>query len=80
MPPRIARLAGIGAFAAIPFFVAIFALVAYAAIPRRTGGIDDIEAAVTWISVGLSVLSLVGLHVVVGRGLLDLSRGRRRGI
>ena len=78
MPPRIAKLAALGAFGAVLLFVAIFALIAYAAMPRRTGGIDGIEATVTWISVGLVVLALIGVHVVVGRGLLDVSRGGSR--
>jgi hypothetical protein len=80
MPPRIAKLVGLGAFGAILFFVALFALIAYGAIPRSTGGIDRIEAAVTWISVGLAVLALIAVHVVVGRGLMDRARGRRRSI
>ena len=80
MPPRIAKLAAFGAFGAVLLFVAIFALIAYAAMPRRGGGIDIVQATVTWISVGLAVLALIGVHVVVGRGLLELSRGERRGL
>ena len=80
MPPRIAKLIGLSAFAAILLFVAIFALIAWAAVPTRTGGIDGIEATVTWISVGLAVLAIVGVHVLVGRGLLAFGRGERRGL
>lgn len=80
MPPRIAKLIAFGAFGAILLFVAIFALIAWAAIPRRTGGIDGIEATVTWISVGLAILAVVGVHVLVGRGLLAFARGVRRGL
>ena len=78
MPPRIARLIGLGAFGAILLFVAIYALVVYASVPRSTGGIDSIEAIVTWIAVGLVVLGVIGVHVVVGRGLVDYGRGVRR--
>ncbi|HEY2855621.1 MAG TPA: hypothetical protein VGJ18_22455 [Gemmatimonadaceae bacterium] len=78
MPPRIAKLAAFGAFGAVLLFIAIFALIAYAAMPRHTGGIDVVQATVTWISVGLVVLALIAVHVVVGRGLLELSRGERR--
>jgi len=80
MPPRIAKLIGLSAFAAILLFVAIFALVAWAVVPRQTGGIDGIEATVTWISVGLATLAIVGVHVLVGRGLLAFARGERRGL
>lgn len=80
MPPRIAKLIAFGAFGAILLFVAIFALIAWAAIPNRTGGIDGIEATVTFISVGLAILAVIGVHVLVGRGLLDFARGVRRGL
>jgi hypothetical protein len=80
MPPRIAKLIGYGAFAAILLFVAIFALIAYAARPTRTGGIDMVEAEVTWISVGLVILALIGVHVLIGRGLVAFGRGVRRSI
>jgi hypothetical protein len=78
MPPRIARLIGYGAFGAILLFVAIYLLIAYVAKPSRTGGIDSVNAVVTWIAVGLAVLALIGVHVVIGRGLLAYSRGLRR--
>ena len=80
MPPRIAKLIGLSAFAAILLFVAIFALIAWAAIPTRTGGIDGIEATVTWISVGLAVVGIVGVHILIGRGLLAFARRERRGL
>jgi hypothetical protein len=80
MPPRIAILIGYSAFAAILFFGALFGLILYAAIPRSTGGIDAIEAVVTWISVGLTALAVIGVHVLVGRGLLAFGRGIRRPI
>lgn len=78
MPPRIAKLVALGAFGAVALFVFIFVVIAIAATPRRTGGIDITQAVVTWISVGIAVLGLIGLHIVLARGLLDYSRGRRR--
>lgn len=80
MPPRIARLIALGAFGAILLFVAIFALIAWKAVPSQTGGIDGTQAAVTWISVGLAILAVAAVHVVVGRGLLAFARGARRGL
>lgn len=80
MPPRIAKLIAFGAFGAILLFVAIFALIAWAAIPTKTGGIDGIESTVTFISVGLAILAVIGVHVLVGRGLLAFARGVRRGL
>ena len=78
MAPRYAKLAGLGAFGAIAMFVALYALIAFASMPRDTGGIDRIHAVVTWISVGLVILALAALHVVLGRQLLDLSKSDRR--
>lgn len=78
MPPRIARLIGFGALGAIALFLAIYALVVYASVPRSTGGIDRTTAVLTWIAVGLVVLALIGVHVVIGRGLIAFSRGIRR--
>lgn len=78
MSPRIARLIGFGALGAIILFVAIYALVVYASVPRSTGGIDRTTAALTWIAVGLVVLALIGVHVVIGRGLIAFGRGVRR--
>jgi hypothetical protein len=80
MPPRIAKLAAYGAFGAVGLFVAIFALVAYAATPRAGGGIDGTQAAVAYISVGLAVLALIGVHVVVARELFAVARGTRHGL
>ena len=80
MPPRIATLIGYGAFAATLLFAAVFALIAWASAPRATGGIDGIEATVTWISVGLTVLALIAVHVIIGRELVAFGRGTRRTI
>ena len=78
MPPRTAKLAAVGAFGAVGLFVLIYAVIAVAAAPRRTGGIDWTEAMVTWISVGLAVLALIAVHVVLARGLFAIARGVRR--
>jgi len=77
MPPQLAKLAGLGALGAVGFFVALFALIAYASIPRTTGGIDRTTAAVTWISIGVVVLLVGAFHVVIARRLFDLGRGIR---
>ena len=78
MPPRLAKLAGLGAFGAIALFVALFALIAYVSFPRDGGGIDSTLAAVTWISIGVVIVAMAALHIVLGRQLLDLSKDRDR--
>jgi hypothetical protein len=75
METRIARLAGLGAFGACAGLVALFLLIAYAARPTPTGGINMATAAVTWISLGGLFAALIGVHVLIGKRLLLLSRG-----
>ncbi|HSQ29910.1 MAG TPA: hypothetical protein VLN49_08680 [Gemmatimonadaceae bacterium] len=75
MPPKIARLAGFGAFAACVGFVALFALVAFASRRTVTGGMMPALSVVTWISVGLVVIALIAVHIAIGRQLLYIGSG-----
>jgi hypothetical protein len=75
MPPKIARLAGLGDFGACVAFIALFAYVAYISRHTSTGGMMPALSIVTWISVGLVMLALVGAHVVFGRQLLYIGKG-----
>jgi hypothetical protein len=78
MPPKFAKLAGLGALGAIALFVALYALIIKITVPGRSSGIDATQSVVTWIAVGLVILALAGLHVVIGRQLLDIGKGRDR--
>jgi hypothetical protein len=80
MPPKIARLAGLGAFSACAAFVALYAFVSFLSRHTPTGGMMPALSAVTWISLGLVVLALIGLHVALGKQLLALADGRPREI
>jgi hypothetical protein len=75
MPPKIARLAGLGAFGACAGFVALFALVAWLSRHTPRGGMMPTLAVVTWISLGLVVLALIAVHVYLGKQLLSAARG-----
>jgi hypothetical protein len=75
MPPKYARLAGLGAFGACAGLLALYLLVAFAARPTLRGGIDSVNAAVTWIALGGLFLTLILAHVVIGRQLLRLAKG-----
>jgi hypothetical protein len=78
MPPKIARLAGLGAFAACAGFALLYLLLVYLTRPTARGGIDSINAVVTWIALGGVFAALIGAHVLVGRRLLELARGAPR--
>ena len=75
MPPKIARFAGLGAFGACAAFVALFALLAYVSRHTATGGMTTALAVVTWISLGLVFASLIAVHIMIGRRLLELAQG-----
>jgi hypothetical protein len=78
MPPKIARLAGLGAFAACAVLALLYVLMLYVTRPTARGGIDPVNATVTWIALGGVFAALIGAHVVFGRRLLEVARGVRR--
>ena len=75
MPPKVARLAGLGAFAACAVFVALFLLIAFVSRHTSTGGMMPVLSVVTWISVGLVIIALIAVHIALGKQLLYLGRG-----
>ena len=78
MPPKIARLAALGAYGACAAFVALFAYVAFLSAPSPTGGIMIGLSVVTWISLALVVLALIGAHIALAKQLQALADGRPR--
>lgn len=75
MPPKIARLAGLGAFSACVAFAALFAFVVYISRDTPTGGMMPALSWVSWISIGLVVLALIAVHIVIAKQLLYIGRG-----
>ena len=75
MPPKIARLAGLGALGACAGLLALYLLLVFVARPTRTGGIDGVNAAVAWIALGGVFFFLIVVHVVLGKQLRLLARG-----
>jgi hypothetical protein len=78
MPPRIAKLAGLGAFAACGGFAALYALFLFVTRPTPFSGMDGTQRFIAWLSVAGVVLALLGVHLVFGRQLLALARGEPR--
>jgi hypothetical protein len=80
MPPRIVRLAGLGALAACGGIAALFALFVYVTRPDAWSGMDATSRFMAWLSVAGVLLALIAVHVVLGRQLLALARGEPRGL
>ena len=78
MPPRIARLAGLGAFAACAGIAALYLLFVFLTRPTASSGLDATERFLTWFTVAGVVLALLGVHVLFGRQLLALAKGESR--
>ena len=77
MPPKIAKLAGLGAFGACAGLLALYFGLVFLTRPRSTGGIDVTNSAVAWIALGGVFAALIILHVVLGRQLLKFASGVR---
>ena len=75
MPPKYARLAGLGAFGAGAGLLALFAALVFLTRPARLGGIDTANAVVTWIALGGLFVALILVHVLIGKRLLQLAKG-----
>ena len=75
MPPKIARLAGFGAFGACAGLLALYLLLIYITRPSTRGGIDLVNAAVVWIALGGLFAALIIVHVLIGKQLLRLAEG-----
>ena len=75
MPPKIARLAGLGAFAACGGFAAVYALFVYFTRPTASAGLNSTERFMAWFTVAGVLLALLGVHLVIGRQLLLHAKG-----
>lgn len=77
MPPKFARLAGLGAFGACAGLLALYLFLVYLTRPASRGGIDLVNAAVAWIALGGLFAALIIAHFVIGRQLLRLAKGEK---
>ena len=75
MPPKIAKLAGLGALAACGGIAALYALFVFMTRPEPTSGLDPTQRFLAWFTVAGVILALIGVHLVLGRQLLALARG-----
>ena len=74
MPPKIARLAGLGAYGACAGMIALFALIIFFTRHTPTGGMTPSLAAELWISLAVVFVALIAAHVAIAKQLLQLGR------
>lgn len=74
MPPRIARLAGLGAFAAAGGIALLYLLFLFATRPTAGSGLDGTERFIAWFTVAGVIVALIAVHVVIGRQLLEIGK------
>ena len=74
MPPKFAKLAGLGALGASAGMVALFALLVFATRPTPLGGMMPALSYVTWISLAVVFAALIAAHVAIGKQLMHIGR------
>jgi hypothetical protein len=74
MPPKIARLAGLGAYGACAGLVAVFALSVFLTRHTPTGGITTGLAWELWISLAVVFAALIAAHIPIAKQLMYLSK------
>lgn len=75
MPPKIARLAALGAFGVCAALVVIYLYVAYISRHTSRGGMLPSMTAVAWMATALVALALIGVHVYIAKQLLYIANG-----
>lgn len=76
MPPKIAKLAGLGAFGACAGIAALYALFLFGTRPTEFAGMDSTSRMISWIAVAGVILALIAVHVVLGKQLMALAEGK----
>ena len=74
MPPKIARLAGLGAYGASAGMLALFALIMFFTRHTGTGGMTWDLSILLWISLAVVFAALIAALVAIGKQLLHLGK------
>ena len=74
MPPKIARLAGLGAYGACAGMVALFALIVFFTRHTPTGGMTTGLAIELWISLAVVFVALIAAHIAIAKQLMHLGK------
>ncbi len=71
------KLASLGAMGVAAGCVALYALIAWAATPSPTGGIDRVHAMIAYIGVAIPVGAILAVHVAYARILAAYAKDNR---
>ena len=74
MPPKIARLAGLGAYGACAGMLAVYALLIFGTRHTALGGLTPALSWVGWISLGIVFAALIAVHAVIAKQLLHIGK------
>ena len=74
MPPRIARLAALGAFGACAGMLALYGLLIYVTRHTALEGMTPTLAWVSWISLGIVFAALIVAHLAIGKQLMRIAK------
>jgi hypothetical protein len=74
MPPKIAKLAGLGAYGACAGMIGLFGLIMFFTRHTPTGGMTTDLAIQLWISLAVVFAALIVVHVAIGKQLMQLAR------
>lgn len=75
MPPKIARLAGLGAYGACAGMIALLALSIFFTRHTPTGGMTTGLAIALWISLVVVFVALIAAHIAIARQLMHIGKG-----
>jgi hypothetical protein len=71
---KYARLAALGALAVSAGAIGLYLLLWWVARPVPTGGIDDTQATLAWISIAIPIALVVAIHVAYALVLFRYGR------
>jgi hypothetical protein len=75
MSPKYAKLAGLGAYGACAGMLALFGLLIFGTRHTLLGGLLPALSYVTWISLAVVFVALIGAHVAIGKQLMHIGKG-----
>ena len=74
MPPKIARLAGLGAYGACAGMIALFALIVFFTRHTSTGGMTTGLAITLWISLAVVFAAMIAAHIAIAKQLMHIGK------